>query len=105
MFVNCKRSPSCQFVNETVALDRFAVPVITRFGAIVTGVAGAVSLVVPPIPDTTGGGGFPVVAGLADPVNEWTVTGAPLNNRRDSKVSIITGVVWGEPDPTGRRRA
>ena len=41
-------------MNETVALEMFTVSVMTRFGATVIGVAGAVSVVVPPIPDTTG---------------------------------------------------
>ena len=41
-------------MNEIVALEMLTVSVITRLGATVIGVAGAVSLVVPPIPDTTG---------------------------------------------------
>ena len=67
------------------------------------GVAGAVSLVVPPIPDMAGGGGFPVVVALVNPVSVAVVTGLPLNIWRRSKASIITGVNWGETDPTGRR--
>ena len=41
-------------MKEIVALEMFTASVTTRFGAIVIGVAGVVSLVVPPIPDTTG---------------------------------------------------